>query len=209
MNYFKSLFAVFDPVVTLMKNGFHDATKKIFIGIIMLSGLMLLSFSVLLTKNTNVHLSHLGSMQTQQSQTLASELKIIQNEINGLQANIGDTSALKKGFADIDQHLTSMQQSITDMTIAFKQLQTIPNKTSTNNMVQLDAKALPFQVQTLDVIAETPLVTVALDHRQLPLTVGDSLSGWQLVQADYAQSTVMFQNNQHQQVKLNLAGGAP
>jgi len=173
--------------------------------------LLVLSISLSLTNKTNVHLVHLGSMQSQQSQTLLTQLKVIQGEMDVLQDNIGNTTVLKNGLTDINQHLVAMQQSIgdmkTDMSAALKEFHTVSNNSPPSDLVQLDAKALPFLVQTLDVIAETPLVTVTLDHRQLPLTVGDSLAGWQLVQADYGQSIAVFQNVQRQQVKINMAGG--
>ena len=70
----------------------------------------------------------------------------------------------------------------------------------------LDAKTLPFQVISIDVMAEQPLVSIDYDHRRMPLSRGDTLAGWQITEADYASSTVEFKNNQDQYVKVSLQG---
>jgi ribosomal protein L10 len=216
MKYFLNLFHAFEAIPTFIRTwltNLKGASKKVFIGFLMVLCFILLSISLSLTQKTNLHLIHLSSMQSQQSQTLLTQLKMIQNEMDVLQNNMGNTTALKNGLTDIDQQLVAMQQTIvtmkTDMTAALKEFHTVSNNTTANEAVQLDVKALPFIVQTLDVIAETPLVTVVLDHRQLPLTIGDSLAGWQLVKANYSQSIAIFQNDEHQLVTVNIAGGAP
>lgn len=71
----------------------------------------------------------------------------------------------------------------------------------------LDVSVLPFHVIAVDVIAREPYVSVEYDNHIFPLAIGDLLTGWRVVSADYESGFAEFANEKDQHVKINLQGG--
>ncbi len=115
------------------------------------------------------------------------------------------------------EHSVSENVKTTDIKKIGDQLMTIQSDLSDlektlssqwNAKKYTDAKALPFEVNYLDMISGHPFVSVDYDHHVAPLGIGDSLNGWTLSAADYSGQSVEFSNANGQSVKINL-GNTP
>ncbi len=116
---------------------------------------------------------------------LSDELGVIEKDVSG----VAKSAELEKIAVEMETHLDEMEKMIVS--------------TSTNKKY-LDAKLLPFQVTSVDVISQQPFVSVNYNHQMMPLGVGDSLAGWKILNADYAAMEVEFENDQGQFVKVRV-----
>jgi hypothetical protein len=80
-------------------------------------------------------------------------------------------------------------------------LKLLPDK---NN--NIDASNLPFSVVAIDIIDQTPYVSLNFQDHISPLGVGDKLVDWKLVNADFDENTAVFENAKLQTVRINLNG---
>jgi len=63
---------------------------------------------------------------------------------------------------------------------------------------------LPFNVNAVDVIAGQQYVSITSNELTLPLAIGDNMSGWRLIAADFESGFAEFMNVKHQYVKVIL-----
>src|SRR5262249_24119558 len=70
----------------------------------------------------------------------------------------------------------------------------------------IDAKLLPFQVISVDVIADQPFVSVAYGDLRAPLGIEDSLAGWKSVSADFTRLEAEFENGKGELIKVTVPG---
>lgn len=123
-------------------------------------------------------------------------------------ANLSDElQSVEKSMAIVAKS-TELQKIATDIDDRFSHLE---NTVASNSQVKsyLDKKALPFQVISIDVMAEQPFVSVNYAHHTLPLGIGDSLAGWKVVHADYGAVDAEFVNDQGQTVKVSALENTP
>jgi hypothetical protein len=121
---------------------------------------------------------------------ISDDLNSIKSEEN-LSAKSGDIAKISAQINIIKQNIDELKKLVVD---------------NGNGKEFIDAKVLPFQVMSVDVISQQPFVSIEYDHHITPLGVGDTISGWQITDADYANSQVEFKNNKNQYVKVNLQG---
>jgi len=150
-------------------------------------------------------------LENKQMASTVEQINGMRSQIEKLAANTKDSSSINQmnqELGEIEKDVTGvaksneLQKIAADMVAHLNELE--KSVVANNHAKQyLDIKALPFQVVSVDVIAEQPFVSVDYQHHVLPLSVGDSLAGWKLVQADYAAVEAEFINNQGQYVKVN------
>ncbi|MCC5791778.1 MAG: hypothetical protein JJT82_04110 [Legionellaceae bacterium] len=68
----------------------------------------------------------------------------------------------------------------------------------------LPANALPFQVLSIDSIQEVSVASVAYDYKTQALELGDSLAGWTVVQLDFSNQLIVFENHDQAHVTLHM-----
>ena len=179
------------------------------LGALGLSGLSLLSLMVLYAAlhHDTSHMTSMANLQNNRTQTILKELNDMHSEFQQLENNPQSSANLKAALSDMNNHLDKIQTGLTsmqsDMDNKITDLQQAVNN-NPNTRAYIDAKNLPFQVIAIDVIAQQPFVSVNYDHHVSPLGIGDSLSGWNLMSADYDQSTAVFKNDRDQYVQVAL-----
>jgi len=124
-------------------------------------------------------------------------LSSINQEMKAIKSSVDETAKV----TDV-QKVSTQISSLTQAIEALKKIMS----TNSNGKEYLDKSELPFSVNTIDVIAETPFVSVNYKHAAMPLEAGDSLGGWQLVSADYGSGKVEFKNDQSQYVDVVVQG---
>lgn len=108
--------------------------------------------------------------------------------ISDIQKVSGQISSVKD---DIDTQMTDMKKVISEGMASHP---------------FLDASVLPFHVISVDVIAEQPYVSVEYANHISPLAIGDVLTGWRVIRADYESGLVEFENEKNQVVKVSIHG---
>ncbi len=128
-----------------------------------------------------------------------SVLNTIQNELTALHGSmveIAKTSDIQKVSSQITSVKNDVDVKMSDMMHAVM--------TRVGSKEYLDVKALPFHVIAVDIIAGLPYVSVDYNNHVSPLTVGDSLAGWQVVSAYNEAGVAEFVNDKNQYVKVVL-----
>jgi hypothetical protein len=152
-------------------------------------------------------------MDSKISAVVAEQINSIRSQLDRLAATQDNAKVgkLSHELTEIEKDVTGVAKSVelqkiaADMAIHLDDLEKIV--VSSNHVKQyLEAKVLPFQVISIDVISQQPFVSVDYEHHVMPLGVGDSLAGWKIVSADYAAVEVELKNNQGQDVKVNALG---
>lgn len=145
--------------------------------------------------------------QAQRTKIVMQQLNDINDEIHTLESSPQNGAALKDALNTITKNLSNVQQSLSGIKDDMdSQMSDLRKAIQSNGKQYLDAKALPFKVISIDVISERPYVSIDYDHLTTALPVGSALAGWQLVSADYQQSTAEFKNSKDQYVKVIIGG---
>ena len=162
--------------------------------------------------------SSVYSATHQQMIGISQQMAALQAQLNQLSVNVNDSPQAQTILAHLNETLTDIQKNLMGnaksadvdtlnqtMREGFDSLTKILAENG-QAKTYLEAKTLPFQVISVDVIAEQPFVSVEENHRILPLGMGDSLAGWKLVSADYDAVEVVFENDKGQYVKISTVG---
>lgn len=190
---------------------------KIILSLIGLLSTVLLVYSLSSGKQTQ-QLDAIYQHQTILTRELSDIDQQLQDLSETLQASETDQSTLAKimaQLADIETHLQAtikksdlqqLSQQLSNMKAdvdsQFDHLE--KNLAGTDNRQYIDAKALPFQVVAVDIIAQQPFVSIQYDHRIAPLNIEDSLAGWKLISADFDRQEATFVNENGQYAKLSV-----
>lgn len=133
----------------------------------------------------------------QQNQRVLQQLTQIQQQLATLPRQLNNDPQLKTVLTDIYKEINAMQQVLLSM-------KNTTTKIPVNTLVPVSTASLPFQITSIDVIADTPFVMVNLDHQVLPMSVGDKLAGWQLQRVSYSRGEAQFDNSDHQSVTAKV-----
>ncbi len=200
---------------------FINYSKKTYLISVGLVGLMLgvtfFSYHVIAS-------NHVLITQTQRSEVILRELKTMQRQLDIFSGNTNNPkqqsvlntiqsqlSALRESMVEIAktsdiQKVSSQITSVKD-DVDIKMSDMMHVVTSFNGGKQyLDSNALPFRVLAVDMIAGLPYVSVDFSNHVSPLTVGDSLAGWQVVAAYNEAGVAEFVNDKNQYVKVVVQG---
>lgn len=150
------------------------------------------------------------------------------NDISAKLANIEQNLSSKHAYVDLGQ----VRQSIESLQSQVNQLATHSNKIITEEIKEsteqlkgqlttikkelqvitnakvhhkiLKASSLPFTVLSIDNIQQSEVVTVNVDHKVVPLDIGDSIAGWTLATASNVNQKAEFKNVNDDYVRVNL-----
>ncbi len=138
--------------------------------------------------------SHTTTHPEQQSMltTMQSELSALQQTMLNL-AKTADIQKVSNQIASVKEAVDSNMRDIKQTMIGMK-----------GGKQYLDPRALPFQVIAVDIIAGLPYVSVDYNHHVLPLAVGDSLAGWEVMSAYADAGVAEWMNEKNQSVKVVL-----
>ena len=156
----------------------------------------------------------------------SSELLInLQQQINDLTKALNtpqavvDVDSLKQGLSQISSQIDTLQK---DNATSLKEIMENENavvnkklddlqagvtelKDLQHPIKYLPAKELPFAVQSIDLIQQQPVVTIAYANKSQPLDLGYSVAGWELIKANYTQQRAEFKNKDDMHIVINLA----
>ena len=154
--------------------------------------------------------------QNTQLSTISSQLDALAHQLSNNQAYV-NLDKVQQSLAQLQHQLQNMTASsnaeITKQihhSTAQLQKQLTGVKHTMERLMQkqhhrqLAPSNLPFKVISIDTIQQANVVTVSFDHRFLPLDIGDSLSGWQLMKAKADAMTAEFKNDHQQYVTVDL-----
>ncbi len=200
---------------------FIKVSKKTYLIIAGLVGLML---GITLFSYHVIENNHALNTQTQRSEVMLRELNSIQRQLDIFSGNTNNPkqqsvlntiqsqlSTLRESMVEIakasDIKKVSSQITSVKDDVDIKMSDMMHAVTSFNGGKQyLDSNALPFHVLAVDMIAGLPYVSVDYSNHVSPLTVGDSLAGWQVVAAYNEAGVAEFMNDKNQYVKVVVQG---
>jgi len=155
-----------------------------------------------------------------QSQVVVRQLGTIQDQLQQVAKNLPDSPAFKTDLsrlaaqaADVNHAMkqAATHADVVQITLQLTNIQseiTAIQKILASNPTKhyLDAKLLPFQVISVDVIADQPFVSVSYGDLREPLGIEDSLAGWKLVSADFTRLEAEFENAKGELIKVSVPG---
>lgn len=71
----------------------------------------------------------------------------------------------------------------------------------------LSTDKLPFVVLAIDSIQEVPVLDASYANKNVALEEGDVLAGWEVKKVSYQNQAVVFENKNHELIKINLLRG--
>lgn len=201
----------------------HLNNKKLVIKIALALGLFLLTIIIFLIHHQTNTVSYWAANENKQARAILSQLSDMDTQLQQLSSHSQNSKAFKEMLLKLGGGISEMKKSVNDLAKArdmqrvSSQITSMRNDVDTqmlelkevvanNSKAYLDSKVLPFQVISIDVMSQQPFVSINYDYHLTPLTVGDSLAGWQITAADYASAQVEFKNEHDQYVKVSLQG---
>jgi len=135
----------------------------------------------------------------------ADNIKEIKTALGSVVSQVKDLVA--ESDSDISAEIQNSSQTLALQLNGMKgQLTNIQQLSQPGGYVS--ASNLPFTVQFIDNVAGQSVVTVNYNNLLTPISVGESLAGWTLSNADYASQTAVFQNSKDQLVKASVNVGS-
>lgn len=104
------------------------------------------------------------------------------------------TSSLNKDSQTILTQLDRLQTHLIALT----------NVLQKDKVTYLKPGALPFKVLAIDMIQQQPVVTLFYANDSFPISIDESVAGWQFIAADYTRQEAEFKNAQNEHVKIEL-----
>ena len=183
-----------------------------------------LLFSII-SGNKKTNVTDLVSLQNKRSETILRELNEINSVLHDVESNPFNTKQQQMSLQSLEKDIASTQKSMVDVAKS-TDIQKVSNQISLvkddidsqmgdlkkavsksiGSKEYLDASVLPFHVISVDVIAGQPYVSINYANHISPLAIGDLLTGWRVVNADYDSGIAEFSNEKNQYVKVSLQG---
>ncbi|MCD6040304.1 MAG: hypothetical protein K0S27_1704 [Gammaproteobacteria bacterium] len=197
--------------------------KKIFL-IISISFLFLFIFLPIMSYKS-MKMADLVSLQNKRNKIILHELNDINSLLHDVRNNPLNSKQQQMAFQSLEKDIVFAQKSLVDAAKT-SDIQKISGQIASvkddidsqmNDMKKiisedrsskqfLNASVLPFHVISVDVIASQPYISVEYNNHILPLAIGDSLTGWRVISADYELGMAEFENEQNQYIKVSLQG---
>lgn len=185
-------------------------------------GFLLLLMITILLHRQDSHVSDLSIDENQHTKTILNQLTDINTQLQQLASAPQNSTQFQAALLNVTSDVSMIKKTtfleqndikkISSQIAAMKndvdsQMQDLKD-TMVNNSTKhyLNPNVLPFQVISIDVISEQSFVSIDYTHHMTPLTVGDSIAGWQITAADYDSEQVEFRNDRDQYVKVSLQG---
>lgn len=196
--------------------------QKISFFILYLIAIFILVIYFLMLDESN-RISNLSSSQNKQAKEIINKINDVSNNVERLTAYTQKSAEFKETLATINQGLTDIKISVASLAktsdvlkvdsdvIAMQKnmnddMDDLKKMVVSQSKDYLDPKVLPFHIISIDMLAEQPFISIDYNHRITPLTLGDSLAGWRITQANYERGYVEFKNTNNKYVKVLLEG---
>ena len=162
--------------------------------------------------------------KTKDTQIIASRLNDIQTQLGNLQQTTRkpdeqvDLNAINQDFnklATLIEELKSKDDNTLNQLITENRAE-LSNKLDALHEVinSLDKKQhpvkylprtlLPFKVISIDSIQQVSVATVTYDFKTIPLEKSDKLAGWTVLQIDFGQQRIEFENSKKERVIVTM-----
>jgi chaperonin cofactor prefoldin len=211
LNYFLRLFRL------------NSKNKKVISAYTSGLGLILLIVIIFLIHHVTSSVSSFAVDEKSQTQTIVAQLSDVNKQLQTLSSSSQDTNEFREALAKVSKDVSVIGKTVGNLAKASdvrevsseissmhsdvdEQMLDLKRVVANSSKGYLDPKVLPFHVISLDVISEQPFVSIDYDHHLTPLTIGDSMAGWQITSADYSSGEVEFKNDHNQYVKVLLQG---
>ena len=131
--------------------------------------------------------------------------KQLKAEIYSVEYAVKDLISMSEN--NITQQIQSSSQTLqTELSGMKGQLTNIQQLSQPGSYI--DPSNLPFTLQFIDSVSGQNVVTVSYNNLLTPLSVGEALAGWTLINADYGSQFAVFQNAKDQLVKVGTNNAA-
>lgn len=80
-------------------------------------------------------------------------------------------------------------------------------KGSSKETKYVDAKQLPFEILSIDVVQEVPVISIRYHFENFDLEKGDKIAGWKIRGLKYNNQIAEFINDKNEHVKISLQNG--
>lgn len=157
-------------------------------------------------KQETTQIKFILQVSEERQANILSRLDEIQSQIVSLKADHAQIQSLQASLSHLqetmatEQSLTALAKS-SEVQQLTKQLQQWKSTThspySLKNNHQKSKPVpmtLPFHVNSLDIIAGSPYISIEYQQASLPLRVNDPLAGWKAIDMDITNSKVVFEN---------------
>jgi hypothetical protein len=190
-----------------------------------ISFLFVFIFSII-TGDKNRAMTDLVSLQNKRSEVILLELQDINSVLHHVEDNPLNSKQQQMALQSLERNIVSTQKAMIDVAKVSdiqkvsgqitsvkddidSQMNDIKKAIAENRGSKqfLDTSTLPFHIVSVDVIAGQPYVSVKYASHISPLAIGDLLTGWRVVNADYESGIAEFVNEKNQYVKVSLQGG--
>lgn len=168
------------------------------------------------------HKKSFEDLQYHRSEMILQKVNAIQSEIEYLSRNANQNQQLRS-LERIEKDMGNAQHSLIDLAKTsdiqkvYSQLESIKEvinikmtdikhwvSTEKEHKHYLPPSHLPFHLTAIDMIGGEPYVTVDDDNHTFPMSIGDTLTGWRLIAADFESGFAEFMNANKQYVKITL-----
>ncbi len=173
----------------------------------------------------NMKMTDLASLQNKRSAFIVNELNDIHSILHDIESNPFNSRQQQMTLQSLEQDIVVAQKSMlnlaktSDIQKVSSQISSVKDDIDSQmgemkkaiaegvgSKQFLDASALPFHVISVDIIAGESYVSVEYDNHIFPLAIGDLLTGWRVISADYEADCAEFANEKSQYVKVDLQG---
>jgi hypothetical protein len=210
-------------------NDFHNQLQIVFNerkGVIISAAGFIATLMFLITlSHQNTKVNNIASSQNKHSAVVLHELKEMNSFLHDVEISPFNTKQQQVTLQALEKDVLSAQKSLVgvaksddiqrisgqiasvkdDIDIQMGNLKKSLSESGASKQY-LDANTLPFHVISVDVIAGQPYVSVEYASHISPLAVGDLLTGWRVISADYDLGSAEFVNDKNQYIKINLQG---
>jgi hypothetical protein len=193
--------------------------------ILSLSSLFLIGNVSFLISHKETKITDSASLQNKRNEIILHELDDISSVLHDVASNPLNSKQQQMALQSLEKNILITQKAMVDVARS-SDIQKVSGQIASvkddidaqmNDMKKvisegmgskqfLETSALPFHVISVDVIAEQPYVSVEYANHISPLAIGDVLTGWRVIRADYESGLAEFENEKNQLVKVNIHG---
>lgn len=148
---------------------------------------------------------------------ILSGLNDLERQVSAIQSDHQTLEGLKNKLTHLEETMVTEQTmsglakstELQQVTAQLKQLQqtfkvTHPPLKKHTQTTESFHRSLPFQVQSIDIIAGQSFASITYHQDTLPLRLNDSLAGWTVKTVDYVTGIAVFENRQHRRVTIHV-----
>ena len=181
------------------------------LGTFLIGSILLVKYCSLEKKESINISAHLKDIQTQLNRLQEESKKPNEKlDLRGINQDIHKLATLIEELNSKDNH--EITQLVTENRKALSQkldsLQEVLNSLDKKQhaVKYLPVTALPFKIISIDAIQQVSVVTVVYDYKTMPLEKTDKLANWTVLNIDFGQQRVEFENANKERVIVSMEG---